>query len=314
MTRHVLLLIALLASACSSLTPSTGELGRARFVWSEGLACILGCDAAEAVAQGAQVDLLVTNDDDLPSFTASSEDASVLGVSHTTGSAAIGLLGVAPGSARVLLREAGGAELDRFPVRVRTADRLALVSPETQSRLLVMQGGTATLQLDLTAGGDRLVGYGAVTYALGGALTASQVEVGAIGPGLGRLLVGTATELAFVNAVATGTGTLDASAAGGASFSVPLEIVDASAVATITLELDPDDSDRASLRAVARAGDGEEIHGPQCAWTIDPPSGPLSLSVATGPFTDVVATAAGQATVTCTIGTQSASTSVSLAP
>src|SRR5262245_14614501 len=116
--RQLLLWIAVAMGVAACKAPTGGELGRAQFEWERGLGCLIGCDAAAPVATRATVGLHIKNHDALPAFTASSDTPAVIDVTGSS-SSDVDLHASSAGMARIILRDAGGADIDRLPVRVK---------------------------------------------------------------------------------------------------------------------------------------------------------------------------------------------------
>lgn len=301
-------------------SPSRGEAGVVRLAYDEGLlGCLFGCDAAEPMAARANTFLDVVNSDEIPAFDVSSSDATVLEFFQNdgTGDDTVRVVSHASGSAHIVFTDISGEELDRFELEVADIDRIELRSPEIRDRYLLMIGSSDGLGLDLfDASGRRLKGYGGVDYALSGSIGESQLGVeSALVSAIAASFIGSTSEGASVDALELGEGEIQISAPSGAELTIPVEIVDESAVARVEV---PDVSGEAgfseSVDALTFADDGERIHEPTCEWSIEPADGPVTLEAPSNDSATVRSSVAGTATVTCTVGSQSASGTVTFAP
>jgi hypothetical protein len=297
---------------------SMGEMGRAEFAWDEGiLGCLFGCDAEEAMAARAVTYMSVVNGDELPTFTVSSDDPSVLTfVQDEPGDERIRCESHAAGSARIVLADVvSGGVIDRFRIDVRDVAAIRPSDGELYDETYtIMAGGMDAIYLDLLDGrGRTLVGVGGVDYALEGGLTEEGVTlVGALADLLVSILVGTTREYVTVEAVAAGSGSIVVSAPSGVHFVMPAAIVDASAVGAVSLSSEGAFAvgEQGHVEARALAG-GERVHSPECAWTIEPAGGPVTIDSEGRDYLDLASTAAGSATVTCAVGSASDSIHVS---
>jgi hypothetical protein len=296
----------------SSFEDTFGERSVAQVAWDRGiLGCLFGCGAEEPIAAGSRAALQVLDWDTIGEFTVESESPEVATFEHDTGSSYVIVDAVGPGTAVLVLRDAAtGDVVDRVGIGV-----VAIVGIETttewQNRLLLFEGGSMRVGIALEdESGCRPVGIGAVEDSFDGPVGEEPVTiVSALADWIVSVLVGSVDEYVDVTAAGPGNGTLHAVVAGGPSLDLPLGVVDASAVHAIELQAagDPVVGSAFSVGAVARDADGEVVHAPLCAWSYGPADAPITdVSEARDTFS-FTPQAATSLTVTCAIGTASAS-------
>lgn len=288
-------------------TPTQGELGLLEFAYDYGaFGCIFGCSANEPIAERAHVEITALGDVELPPVTLES-DAPDVATFEIGDDGDIVVETHAPGQVRLEIHDgASGELLEALPLTVKSVTSIA--SEEAQAGVLIMVEGSASVPIELLdERGCRMVGIGGVDYALGGGISETQVTlVDALAAWLFESIFGSAvTESLSIDALALGTGSVSVSAPSGAAFDFSISVVDASAVASVTLHTSPDPmtvGSSYSVTADARDASGVVVHSPECAWTIDPATGPVELSSIGRDAAYVQATAPGQAVVHCSIG------------
>lgn len=313
-------LLSLVTLAGCFTRASRGENGVVELAYDEGaLGCLFGCDAREPMAARANTVLDVLNADEIPPFDVSSSDESVLEFIQNggRGDSSIRVVSHDAGSAHIVFTDAAGEEIDRYELEVRDVDRIELRSPDIRDRYLIMVGGTDGLGIDLFDNRDRdLKGYGGVDYALTGSIGETELTlVSALADAIAAAFVGSTSESASVEALAVGDGQIEITAPSGASLTIPVEVVDETAVDRVEVE---DATEEPSMSEVVSASafhaDGEQIHEPECTWSIEPAGGPVTITSENRDSVTVTSDVSGSATVTCTVGSASGSGTVTFAP
>jgi hypothetical protein len=292
-------------SGCIFTSPTGGENGIAEFAYDEGLfGCLFGCDADAPMAANANTYLTVTNSEELPPYVATSSDETVLEFIQDSGTsdASIRLVSHASGNAVLILSQTDGREIDRLSIFVNDVDRLEMGSPEIRNRYMIMVGGHDSIHIDLfDANGDALKGFGGVDYEATDGIVAEQVTLtSALEDAIAQAFIGSTREMVSIDAFAVSQGALRVSAPSGATLTIPVEVVDASAVGQVTIEnqtAEPGSS--ITLYAQAFAGDAEEIHDPECAWTV---TGDATVAGMGRDSITLSSDTATSAQVTCVIG------------
>ncbi len=295
---------------------SMGELGVAEFAWDEGmLGCLFGCDAEEPMAARAVANLIIVNDEDLPTFVVSSSNPEVLEfIQDEPGDSYIRAESHAAGKAKIVLSTVMGDVVDRFEIRVRDVDTIRLSNRELYSeRFTLMVGGSRTVNIDLEdTRGNELKGIGGVDYTLYGGITEEQVTlIDAFTDFIVSILVGTVQEYVTVEALAPGLGTISVDAPSGAGLDIPARVVEPADVTRIDLALEEEArvGDSATVDARAYAG-SERVYSPGCAWEMDPAEGPVTIDSSGRSSITLESATPASATVTCTVGDQSDSLTV----
>jgi hypothetical protein len=321
--RSSLVAVTLAFSGCGlGFGPTHGELGVAEFKYDNGLlGCLGGCNAAEPLAARSSIGIWATLPDQMPDFTVSSSDDAI--VSFTSGSTStskgqtsrgVRATAHAAGEAKLILTDMLGQVVDRLPVRVRDVARIELADRDDFNHTLtVMEGGGKQVQLDVyDARGERLRGAGGLDYAFEGDVSAPPVTLESVlSAAVGAIFVGTSQEYVNVKAAAgaQGSGVIKATSPAGASFDIPVTVVTEAAVTRVTLtgESSPTRAEGWHVGAEAFAGD-ERVYSPRCAWSMTETSG-MRLASQGGESATVESTVTGPVSITCTIGSQSATRS-----
>lgn len=295
---------------------SLGEMGVAEFAWDEGmLGCLFGCDAEEPMAERAVANIMIVNDEDLPTFVVSSSDEAVLTfVQDEPGDSFIRAESHAPGKAKIVLSTVAGDVIDRFEIRVRSVDSIRLSNQDLYSeRFTLMVGGSRTINIDLEdSRANELKGIGGVDYTLYGGITEEHVTlVDAFADFIISILVGTVQEYVTVEALAPGLGTISVDAPSGAGIDIPAQVVEPEDVTSIDLALEEEAvvGDSVTVDAYAYTG-SERVYSPGCAWEMDPAEGPVTMDSPGRSSITLESSTPASVTVTCTVGTQSDSLTV----
>lgn len=310
LTSPALTLLVALAGCSIGTNPSQGELGNVGLSWSDGLSCLLGCNARGSIALGATARLQVQDvaDATRSRMTASSPDGSLVVEYDPEGSVAVTGARVGEGILEFYL---DGALYDRFRWEIAPVSEV-----ELQQELYVAVGTQGVHPLDTRdARGTDLKGRGALTSTV--APEHSEFFAGGVNPpseGVGGAIVaafaGANYEQVWFNAFAPGEGLIQVEAEGGASFEIPVRVVADEAIDSIELDVyyyERDGSRAAGVDASASAGGNAIVTAP-CSWTVT--EGARLDTVDRSESADVIGD--GPHTVTCTIGTTSASIDVRL--
>lgn len=284
---------------------SSGELGQATFAWDVGLfGCLFGCDAGAPMAERSVARLHVLNPEQLPAFTAASDDPDIAAMEMVDADT-IQIEATGTGRTKVVLRDADTGEVvDRFAIDVLSVDEIAPTAEDLyQERFTIAVGGEVQLGISLFHDGERMVGVGGVDYAFDGGIGEQQVTlVEAIADWVLSGLLGTADEYADLEALALGSGSLTVSAPSGAELEVPVDIVDPSVVTRISLAMRSEPVDGRSVIVDARAVTGSEtVHAAPCVWALSPADGPVLLDWATDTTAQLRTTEDSRATLSCAI-------------
>jgi hypothetical protein len=309
--QHSVVAVLLVACSTSPNGPSHGSEGRAEFAWDVGVfGCLFGCDASAPMVTRGVANLEIVNADELPALTVESSDPTLVEFTLVD-STTIRCDGRAAGKATVTLRDAASGELvDRFGVRAEDVQSIAPADATLfRDRLLVVPGTEVEIDLALTGtSGKHLVGIGGVDYTLAGLDEAQVTLASALADLIVSILAGTSTEYVRFDALALGDGGIHVAAPSGATLDIPAAVVDASVVTDIAVAprgpLPPGSGIIVDANATTA---GERVHGAPCAWSLSPADGPIQIDW-TGPdYMQVKANAAGEATLTCTVGGASGS-------
>ncbi|MGE0785327.1 MAG: hypothetical protein AB7S26_06550 [Sandaracinaceae bacterium] len=140
-----------------------GEQGVVAVAYADGqLVCSSRCDPSAPLAVGAEAIVQVENIHELPPLTLRSETPEVLAVDSTYSATHWAVRGVAPGMA--VLAFADGTEvIDRFEMEVQPIEEIRVASDSPPLRPLSYEPVEIALEL-FGPSGDRLRGYGAVTF------------------------------------------------------------------------------------------------------------------------------------------------------
>jgi hypothetical protein len=238
---------------------------------------------------------------------AESETPEIATFEHEDGDSYVVVRALSPGTAALVLRNAASGDvLERVGIDVAAIQTVAPSYPTWESRVLVMEGGSMTIGIDLLdEAGCRLVGVGAAEYALEGGISEEQVTlVSALADWLVSLLVGSVDEYITAEATALGEGTLTATATGGASLELSFSVVDESSVDSVSL-VAPEGVEVGSafsVSATATTADGERVHSPACAWTFTPTDAPIEVVSSSRDAWSFQASAPTTFSVGCTVG------------
>jgi hypothetical protein len=300
-----------------------GELGKAEFAWDRGiLGCLFGCNAEEPMATRSTAYLVVMNDEDIASFTVSSDNPEVLDFSSDDPeSSFIKCEAHREGEARVILTSAATSSvIDRFKVKVRDVAAMKLANPDLyEQTLTIMTGGTCTVGIELREDGDkRLVGVGGVDYILEGGISEVNVTlVDALADLIVSMLIGSVDEYASIEALEPGGGSLSVMAPSGVSFNVPVAIVDASVVTRVEIAYDEEYAEAGDtalhIDAEAFSG-GEPVHSPECQWSLTPPDGPVVIDYSGRDWVQLHTPTPASAEIACTVGSVTESRTVTFRP
>jgi hypothetical protein len=288
--------------------PTPGELGLLEFVYDYGsLGCAFGCSADEPIAERAHVQITAVGDVELPPISVQS-DAPEVATFEIGDDGDIHVETHAAGEVRLELRDESGELLEALSLEVKPVTAIALEADD--ERVNVMEGGSAHVRLELQdERGCGMVGVGGVDYSLEGGISESEVTLtDAIAGWLFEGLVGSpVTEYFDVDAESLGEGKVVVTAPSGALLDLPIAVVDASAVAAISLSASDDIpvGSSSSVSASATDADGNRIHDPACAWSLDPATGPIAFSSQDRDSAFVTSEAPGTATVRCDVGSAS---------
>jgi hypothetical protein len=286
---------------CKSVSndPTPGLMGQAEFVWEQGIfSCLFGCTADNPLIVGGRASLAVLDSGGLEAFTAQSSDPGILEVEPS--GAFLSVEGVAAGEAEVqLVSTDTGEVIDALLVRVREPYEVL-----TYDDLKVYYESEAVLTPEIYDDeGCRMVGTGALQYALGGGLGSEHLDLQATT----EQELNSSFEQVFVTSGTTGSGSLVVSAPGFED-QLPLAVVGPDSVGSI----DMDDEHIVGVGTLTffypQISDaaGDAILGVECDWTLDPENSPIQVEPEPGSISvtsDVVA----EATLTCTVGSTSAS-------
>lgn len=287
----------------SELTP--GELGLLEFAYDHGaIGCLFGCSASEPIAERAHVQVAAYGDVELPPLEVMS-DAPDVATFEIGDDGDIHVETHAPGQARLELRDgASGELLEALPLTVKPVTSIA---SEDAGGVMIMVGGETSAPIDLLdERGCRMVGVGGVDYMLEGGIGESQLSlVDALAAWLFEGVFGSpVTEHVSIDALGLGSGVVAVHAPSGAALQMPVSVVDASAASTVTLrsvEAFMVGSSH-SVDATVLDANGAVIRSPACTWALSPATGPVELSSEGRDTAYVTASAPGDASVSCTVG------------
>jgi hypothetical protein len=308
----IVALVAVLGSAGCFFEPaSTGEEGVIEYAYADGiLGCLFGCDAREPMAEGSHALVMILDADELPPFTVASDDPTVaLFTRDGAGSSGVHAEALAPGEARIVVRDATSGEvIDRLPMRVRAVDRIEVDSGDLPGPRTFLEGTRFVIRPTSYDGrGSELVGVGALSYEVTAGLEADDEEapfgLDIIAEAFASLLAGHNQEYAELEATAVGEGRVRITAVSGVTTSVPVRVVSVDEVTRVEVGTDGERDEDGRLRVEAEVWAGDRaIWGPTCSWSIEPVTGPVTLESTSGGTALLASDGHGSATVTCTVG------------
>ncbi len=276
------------------------------------------CESYVAMAERAHAVVRVLNPEALPPFAVTSDYPSVVEFTQDESDPAwidaVSREIVPPelGTANMVFTDTStGALFHRRLFDVHEVARVELEDPAMTTRYMIMTGGRGFVSFDLLDARDQpLQGYGGVDYAAAGGLAAGEITlVSALEETLTTSLSGS-SERVTIEANAPGSGSVAVTAPSGATFSLPVQVVDASAVATVMIEGgEYSAGPPISIVAQTFASDGEQIHSPECVWTVATATGMVSTSSYRDTVTLTAETDAS-AVVTCAVGAANASATI----
>jgi hypothetical protein len=254
----------------------------------------------------------VINEEELSPFTVESDAPEIAEMTQVSeGSSTIRIEAHASGRAKLILRDRDSGEvIDRFTISAQPVESIELATDDVyEQRFTIVPGGESTLYLHLSNDGDRLVGIGGVDFAFSGGITEEQATlVSAIVDTIVAGLAGTSDDYISIETLAVGSGSITATAVGGGTLEIPVAIVEPSDVTTIQMSTrsEPMLGHSVIIDARSLAGD-ETVHEAPCAWHMAPSDGPIQVEWEGSTSVQVAASAAGTATIRCTVGNSSQS-------
>jgi hypothetical protein len=294
------------SNQCESVgnDPTPGREGRVEFVWGQGLfTCLFGCTADNPMVSMGTAKLAVLGTGGLGPFVIQSADPSVIEVEHVESADLLTVFAKSPGDVELqLVSTQSGEVLDALEVKVRD-----VYEALTYHDLRVYRDSDAVIRLELYDDeGCRMVGTGAINYALAGDLSSENLD---LDPENDIELNDSYEQLAVRGGTPASGGL--AVIGPGLQDELPVRILGPDDVAEIDMsdEIRVPAGSTSFVYPYAFDDGGDEILGAHCEWTVSPPDSPIEIQDH-GDSVELNSDTVTQATVTCTIGSASASMQV----